>query len=197
METLAPRASDSSPGLLLWVCSSESAGQQGPGGHHTRASTRTASGATTSTCSSLDGGEAKSKTPPSWLHPTTLCAHGGPKEPQEGHAVDEGTHLQLGLEEELLWALRAVVDLVLLPMHGKDVLLQLVGLDKDWTRTRPLGPDSGDTSPATSTPSTSKESHNHRHSRPNMGLQGDHRQLLEGAESVELSSATKGLCNAG
>lgn len=39
--------------------------------------------------------------------------------------------LQLGLEEELLWALRAVVDLVLLPVHGEDVLLQLVGLDKD------------------------------------------------------------------
>lgn len=111
--------------------------------------------------------------------------------------MDEGAHLQLSLEEELLWALRAVVDLVLLPVHGKDVLLQLVGLDKDWTRTRPSGPDSGDTSPATPTPSTSKESHNHRHSRPNMGLLGDHRQLLEGAEPMELSSATKGLCNAG
>lgn len=46
-------------------------------------------------------------------------------------AADESTHLQLGLEEELLWALRAVIDLVLLPVHGKDVLLQLVGLDKD------------------------------------------------------------------
>lgn len=46
-------------------------------------------------------------------------------------AADKGTHLQLGLEEELLWALRAVIDLVLLPVHGKDVLLQLVGLDKD------------------------------------------------------------------
>lgn len=87
----------------------------------------------------MGGGEAKYKTPPSWLHPKTLGAPGGPKEPQEGRAADEGTHLQLGLEEELLWALRAIVDLVLLPMHGKDVLLQLVGLDKDWTRTRPSG----------------------------------------------------------
>lgn len=39
--------------------------------------------------------------------------------------------LQLRLEEELLWALGAVVDLILLPVHSKDVLLQLVGLDKD------------------------------------------------------------------
>lgn len=60
-----------------------------------------------------------------------------------------GTDLQLGLEEELLWALRAVVDLILLPVHGEDVLLQLVGLDKDWTRTRPSG-QGQDTSPAAS-----------------------------------------------
>ena len=39
--------------------------------------------------------------------------------------------LQLCLEEKLLWALRAVVDFVLLPVHGKDMLLQLVGLDED------------------------------------------------------------------
>lgn len=39
--------------------------------------------------------------------------------------------LQLGLEEELLWALRAVVNLVFLPVHSEDVLLQLVGLDED------------------------------------------------------------------
>lgn len=39
--------------------------------------------------------------------------------------------LQLCLEEKLLRALRAVVDFVLLPMHGEDMLLQLVGLDKD------------------------------------------------------------------
>lgn len=50
-------------------------------------------------------------------------------------AADKGTHLQLGLEEELLWALRAVVDLVLLSVHSKDVLLQLVGLDENWTWT--------------------------------------------------------------
>lgn len=49
------------------------------------------------------------------------------------------TDLQLGLEEELLGALRAVVDLVLLPVHGEDVLLQLVGLHKDCTQTRPSG----------------------------------------------------------
>ena len=35
------------------------------------------------------------------------------------------------MEEKLLWALRAVVDFVLLPVHGKDMLLQLVGLDED------------------------------------------------------------------
>lgn len=39
--------------------------------------------------------------------------------------------LQLGLEEELLRTLRAVVDLVLLSVHGEDMLLQLVGLDED------------------------------------------------------------------
>lgn len=39
--------------------------------------------------------------------------------------------LQLCLEEKLLRALRAVVDFVLLSVHGKDMLLQLVGLDED------------------------------------------------------------------
>lgn len=64
--------------------------------------------------------------------------------------MDKRAHLQLGLEEELLWALRAVVDLVLLPVHSKDVLLQLVGLDEDWTWTRTwLSADTGDTSTAT------------------------------------------------
>lgn len=65
-------------------------------------------------------------------------------------AADKRAHLQLSLEEELLWALRAVVDLVLLPVHSKDVLLQLVGLDEDWTWTRTwLSGDTGDTSLAT------------------------------------------------
>lgn len=39
-------------------------------------------------------------------------------------------NLELGLEEELLWTLGAVVDLVLLPVDGEDVLLQLIGLNK-------------------------------------------------------------------
>lgn len=38
--------------------------------------------------------------------------------------------LQLCLEEEFLWTVRAVVDLVLLPVGRKDVLLQLVGLNE-------------------------------------------------------------------
>lgn len=42
------------------------------------------------------------------------------------------TDLELSLKEELLWTLGAVVDLVLLTVDGKDVLLQLIGLDKDW-----------------------------------------------------------------
>lgn len=56
---------------------------------------------------------------------------GEPRTIRRRGAADVDTHLQLSLEEELLRALRAVVDLVLLPVHGKDVLLQLVGLDKD------------------------------------------------------------------
>lgn len=39
-------------------------------------------------------------------------------------------YLELGLEEELLWTLGAVVDLVLLPVDGEDMLLQLIGLNK-------------------------------------------------------------------
>lgn len=38
--------------------------------------------------------------------------------------------LEFCLEEELLRTLGAVVDLVFLPVDGKDVLLQLIGLDK-------------------------------------------------------------------
>lgn len=67
------------------------------------------------------------------------CQRGPERAPGGVCAVGKGTHLQLCLEEELLWALGAVVDLVLLPVHSKDVLLQLVGLDKDWTQTRPSG----------------------------------------------------------
>lgn len=44
------------------------------------------------------------------------------------------TDLELSLKEELLWTLGAVVDLVLLTVDGKDVLLQLIGLDKGWGR---------------------------------------------------------------
>lgn len=36
------------------------------------------------------------------------------------------------MEEELLRTLGAVVYLVLLSMDGKDVLLQLIGLNKHW-----------------------------------------------------------------
>lgn len=42
------------------------------------------------------------------------------------------THLELSLEEELLRTLGAVVYLVLLSVDGKDVLLQLIGLNKHW-----------------------------------------------------------------
>lgn len=42
------------------------------------------------------------------------------------------TNLQLSLEKELLRTLRAIVDLVFLPMHGEDVLLQLIGLHEHW-----------------------------------------------------------------
>lgn len=41
-------------------------------------------------------------------------------------------YLQLCLEEELLWTLCAVIDLVLLSMGWENVLLQLVCLDKHW-----------------------------------------------------------------
>lgn len=40
------------------------------------------------------------------------------------------THLELSLKEELLRTLGAVVYLVLLSMDSKDVLLQLIGLNK-------------------------------------------------------------------
>lgn len=46
--------------------------------------------------------------------------------------------LQLCLEEELLWTLRAVIDLVLLSMGREYVLLQLVGLDKHRETDRAL-----------------------------------------------------------
>lgn len=56
----------------------------------------------------------------------------GPRRaPGRARAAAQGTDLQLGLEEELLRTLRAVVDLVLLSVHGEDMLLQLVGLDED------------------------------------------------------------------
>lgn len=42
------------------------------------------------------------------------------------------THLELSLEEELLRTLGAVVYLVLLSVDGKDVLLQLISLNKHW-----------------------------------------------------------------
>lgn len=45
-------------------------------------------------------------------------------------------HLQLCLEEELLWALRAVVDLILLAVGRKDVLLELIGVDKHCSEKR-------------------------------------------------------------
>lgn len=50
---------------------------------------------------------------------------------QEENVTEEFVaNLQLGLEEELLRTLWAIVDLVFLPVHGKDVLLQLIGLDE-------------------------------------------------------------------
>lgn len=42
------------------------------------------------------------------------------------------TNLQLSLEEELLRTLWAIIDLVFLPVHGEDMLLQLIGLDEHW-----------------------------------------------------------------
>lgn len=127
---------------------------------------------------------------------------GAPESTRVGCAAGQGTHLQLSLEEELLWALGAVVDLVFLPMHSKDVLLQLVGLDEDWTWTwtRP-SEDTGDTSPAT-----------HR-SCPTPLPSGDHPGMdtaakqwaiwsitgthWRGLKPVKLSSATHRLCNIG
>ena len=44
------------------------------------------------------------------------------------------SYLQLCLKEELLGTLGAVVDLVFLSVHRKDVLLKLIGLDKHWGR---------------------------------------------------------------
>lgn len=44
------------------------------------------------------------------------------------------SYLKLRLKKELLRTLRAVVDLVFLAVHGKNVLLQLVGLHKHWEK---------------------------------------------------------------
>lgn len=86
---------------LLQPGSSENATNGGQETTPTPACRRAATGP----CCFFGWGDAKYKTPPSWLHPKTLGADGGPQEQQEWGVWRTSTHLQLGLEEELLWAL--------------------------------------------------------------------------------------------
>lgn len=102
------------------------------------------------------------------------------------------TDLQLGLEEELLGALRAVVDLVLLPVHREDVLLQLVGLHKDCTQTRCQGGPVGTPHTTHTGASACVDTAGHT-----TGCQVTVGSCPRGLEPGKLSSATYRLCNIG